>query len=387
MNFADFSIQYPTLANENPIDVLRLIRTPNVGPITFFQLIRRFRTAANALKALPELSLRGGRKQPLVACLEVTAQKEMDAAQKFGARMILYGMPDYPRLLHTIPDPPPLITVSGHPHLWQKSDAIAMVGARNASANGCQFAGRLAKELGESGLITVSGLARGIDSFVHKGSLATGTVAVIAGGIDNIYPPENEPLYQQLRESGAIISEQPFGALPYSGAFPGRNRIIAGMSLGTVVVEASPKSGSLITARFATENNREVFAIPGSPLDPRSRGCNQLIKQGATMAESASDILQGITHLRNTGLKETPPLEYDANLYTAPADNDLDEIRRVVTGKLSTTPVLVDELIEQCGAAPGAIMTVLLELELAGRLKRGAGNRAYLIGAMAEESA
>jgi len=380
MNFSSFQMQYPSLASENALDVLRLIRTLNVGPVTFFQLIRRFGTASAALDALPELSLRGGRKNPLTACPRETALKEMEAVEKFGARLILYGAPDYPRLLHAIPDPPPLITVIGHAHLWQKSDIVAIVGARNASANGCQFAQRLARELGDSGLIVASGLARGIDSFVHKGSLATGTIAVIAGGIDNIYPPENEALYQQIRESGAIVSEQAFSAIPYSGAFPGRNRIIAGMSLGTVVVEASPKSGSLITARFAMENNREVFAVPGSPLDPRSKGCNHLIKQGANMVESAGDILQGIAHLRNTKLEENPSMAYTPDRPAlAPTESELDDTRRLLLEKLGATPVSVDELIEQSLIPAGAALTILLELELAGRLRRSAGNKVYLL--------
>src|SRR5262249_5372017 len=276
----------------------------------------------------------------------------------------------YPKLLHAISDPPPVITMLGHAHLWQKNDVIAMVGSRNASAHGCQFAGKLARELGEAGFAVVSGLARGIDTHVHKGALDRGTVAVIAGGIDNIYPPENEALYSHIRESGAIISEQAFGSLPYSGAFPGRNRIIAGMSLGTVIVEAAPKSGSLITARFAMENNREVFAVPGSPLDPRSRGCNHLLKQGATMVENAADILQGIAHLRNPSLKENPPMAYASDLPSAqPTSNESEDIRRLVMEKLGTTPVLVDELIEQCETSAQIALTILLELELAGRLK------------------
>ncbi|MDE3060808.1 MAG: DNA-processing protein DprA [Pseudomonadota bacterium] len=372
-------MQYPSLAAQDPLDVLRLIRTPNVGPITFFQLIRRFGKASRALEALPELSRRGGRQQPLIACPEALALKEMEAAEKFGARFILYGAPDYPKLLHAISDPPPLIAVTGHSHLWQRKDIVAMVGARNASANGCQFAARLAKELGSAGLTVASGLARGIDTFVHKGSLAGGTVAVIAGGIDNIYPSENEPLFKQIRDSGAIISEQPFGAIPFSGAFPGRNRIIAGMSLGTVVVEASPKSGSLITARFAMENNREVFAVPGSPLDPRSKGCNQLIRQGATMVESAADILQGIAHLRNLALGENPPMSYAPDAAALPDDAELGDLRRRILEKLGTTPVAVDELVEQCETSTPSVLAVLLELELAGRLKRSAGNKVYLL--------
>lgn len=378
MTMRHFAMQYPSLAADNPLDVLRLIRTNNVGPITFFQLIQRFGTAAEALKALPELSLRGGRYKALSACASSDAAKEIDAVRKFGARMILYGAPDYPRMLHAISDPPPILTVLGSPHLWQQKDAIAMVGARNASAAGCQFAAQLARQLGDGGLIVASGLARGIDSFVHKGSLTTGTVAVIAGGIDTIYPPENEALYQQIRDQGAIISEQPFGMAPFSGSFPGRNRIIAGMSLGTVVVEASPKSGSLITARFAMENNREVFAVPGSPLDPRSRGCNQLLRQGAAMVESASDVIHGIAHLRNASLGENPPMRYTP-ASAAISDSELNNARQQLIEKLGATPVSVDELIDQCQTSAGCVLTVLLELELAGKLRRSPGNKVALI--------
>lgn len=370
---------HKSLANENLIDVLRLIRTQNVGPITFFQLMRRFGSAAEAIDALPKLSLRGGKQ--IKAFDKSDAQKEIDAVSKFGAQMILYGADDYPKWLMGIPDAPPVITVSGHPHLWKK-DCIAMVGARNASANGCQFAQRLAKELSEAGLTVVSGLARGIDTFVHKGSLANGTVGVIAGGIDNIYPPENAILFQQMRETGAVISEQPFGLLPFSAAFPGRNRIIAGMTLGTVVVEASPKSGSLITARFANEFGRDVFAVPGSPLDARAKGCNLLIREGATMVESASDVLTGIAHLRGLALQETkaPAFAFDdATARQAPSESELDIARSKILEKLGITPVSVDELVEQCNTSASVALTILLELELAGRVKRSSGNKVALI--------
>jgi DNA processing protein len=376
--FSSLTRQHPSLAGDTLFDVLRLTRTLNVGPVTFFQLIARFGSAAAALEALPELSIRGGRRNPLTASPKEMAHKELEEVEKFGARMIVYGAPDYPLLLQAITDPPPVITVSGHAHLWQQRDVVAMVGARNASASGCQFAQRLAKELGENGITVASGLARGIDTFVHKGSLEAGTVAVIAGGIDNVYPPENQPLYAQLRERGAIISEQAFGAVPYSGAFPGRNRIIAGMSLGTVVVEASPKSGSLITARFALENNREVFAVPGSPLDPRSKGCNQLIRQGATMLESVSDIMQGVAHLRNLSLGEGPRGDYTPDRASPTSEAETSAARQLVVGKLGITPVSVDELIEQCDISAAVALTILLELELAGRLKRVAGNNVYL---------
>jgi DNA processing protein len=372
-------MNYKSLAHENLIDVLRLIRTQNVGPITFFQLMRRFDSAAEALEALPTMSLRGGRLKALTPISKAEAKKEIDAAENFGAKMILYGAADYPKWLLSIVDAPPILTVSGHTHLWQKKDCIAMVGARNASAVGCQFAQRLARELGENGLIVVSGLARGIDTFVHKGSLAHGTVGVIAGGIDNIYPPENAILFQQMRESGAVISEQPFGALPFSGAFPGRNRIIAGMTLGTVVVEASPKSGSLITARFANENGRDVFAVPGSPLDARAKGCNQLIRQGATMVENVDDILQGIARLRGLAMEEVNSPDYTGAPTESLNESELETARAAIIEKLGVVAVSVDELIAQCNVSASAALTILLELELAGKIRRSSGNKAALI--------
>jgi len=375
-----FSMQYPSLANDNLLDVLRLIRTPNVGPITFFNLLSYYGSATKALARLPELAKRGGRKQPLVAFDKSAAEKEIAAAEKFGAKMILYGADEYPKLLTAISDPPPIITVLGNIHLLHSNDMVAMVGARNASANGCQFAQKLARDLGEAGIIVASGLARGIDTFVHKGALATGTVGVIAGGIDNIYPLENESLYAQMRETGAIISEQSFGAIPFAGAFPGRNRIIAGMSMGTVVVEASPKSGSLITARMALENNREVFAIPGSPLDPRSKGGNQLIKQGATMVENAGDILQGILHLRGKAMEEAKGSTYQQDTQDMPADDsELAAARGIILEKLSYSSVAVDELIAQSGIPAAITVTILLELELAGRVRRSSGNKVALL--------
>lgn len=365
---------YPSLSGQPLVDVLRLIRTPGIGPVTFFTLLQRYGTAENALRALPELSRKGGRKTPLTAIACEDAEKEIALAQAFGATFILYGAPDYPALLTTIPDAPPVVTVRGNAALWKKK-TIAMVGARNASATGCQFAHRLARDLGADGYAVASGLARGIDTFVHKGSLATGTVAVIAGGIDTVYPPENAPLYNEIFERGLIVSEQPFGAAPFAGSFPARNRIIAGMSLGTVVVEASPKSGSLITARLAGEYNREVFAVPGSPMDPRSKGCNQLIRQGAAMVENALDIIEGLSHIRTQHFAEKP-----AGLFqpTPPSEDELSDMREKIAGKLSSCPVSIDELIEQCATTAAVVQTVTLELELAGRLKRAPGNKVYV---------
>ncbi len=369
-----------SLADDDLVDCLQLIRTLNVGPVTFFNLIQRYGTAKKSLAMLPELSRRGGSKVGLVPYLRDMAEKEIAAASKFGAKMILYGSVEYPELLLYTPDPPPVITVRGDTRIWKDKTIVAMVGARNASAGGCQLAQKLAKELGEKGVVVVSGLARGIDTFAHKGALSSGTVAVIAGGIDNIYPPENDTIYKEIFKQGVVISEQPFGGLPFAGSFPGRNRIIAGMSVGTVVVEASPKSGSLITARFALENNREVFAVPGSPLDPRSKGCNQLIKQGAVMVESAADILDGIAHTRRNKLFETPAAKF-ASTPTMYTENEVElaTLRKKISDKLSSYAVSIDELIEQCDTSAPAMQTILLELELAGRVRRSAGNKVCLV--------
>lgn len=368
----------PSLAAMPLIDVLRLIRTINIGTVTFFRLIERFGTAANALERLPELSVKGGRKQPLAPYSKAKAETEIECAQLFGARMVVFGAADYPKLLQTIDDPPPLITILGHAHLWESNQLIAMVGARNASANGCQFARKLALELGEEGLTIVSGLARGIDTFAHQGSIAKGTVAVVAGGIDQIYPPENKALFEDIRERGAIISEQPFGQVPFHSSFPSRNRIIAGMTLGTIVIEAALKSGSLITAKNAMDYHREVFAVPGSPMDPRAKGCNQLIRDGATMVESAQDILNQLAHIPRVTLSETTPTHY-APQFVEPDAHELEQARAGVLEKLGMNPVSVDELLAQCQLSPGVGLTVLLELEVAGRLMRHSGNMVSLV--------
>jgi DNA processing protein len=365
---------HPSLAGSTLVDALRLSRTEGVGPITFFHLIRRFGSAADALNALPELAARGGRKKPLVAFARDKAEKEIEATHAFGARLLVYGEADYPQALLPLPDAPPVLSLSGNVGLWKNNNMVSVVGARNASANGCQFAQKLSRELGAHGMVVVSGLARGIDSFAHRGALPTGTVGVIAGGIDTIYPPENETLFAQLREQGAILSEQPFGSAPFAGSFPGRNRIIAGLGLGTLVVEASPKSGSLITARMAAEYGKEVLAVPGSPLDPHSRGCNQLLRQGATMVENVDDIIQAVSQVRVRGFAEASPAHY---AHAQEAAYNSEELQALVLEKVGATAVLVDELIEQCQTPAGELLGVLLELELAGKLQRSAGNKVY----------
>ncbi len=353
----------PSLANEPLADVLRLIRAPNVGPVTFFQLLRRCGSVAAALERLPELSRQKSQPHPLAQ-----AEREIVQAQKFGARMLRYGEPDYPPLLLHIPDPPPVLTVHGNAGLWQGRPAIALVGARNASANACAFAQKLAKEIGAQGVTVISGLARGIDSFVHKGALATGTVGVIAGGIDHIYPPENAMLYKQLRENGAVVTEQPFAQIPFASAFPARNRIISGMCLGVAVVEASVKSGSLITARLALEQGREVAAVPGFPLDPRAAGGNKLIKDGAHLIESAQDILDALLRQPSAShFAEPPPPPF---AHEAPPEADIDRARETLLAALNPSPIAVDALLQQTGLPAGLLLAALLELELAGEAVR-----------------
>lgn len=365
------------LQKESLIDVLRLIRSDNVGPVTFFSLVHQFGSARTALDAIPDLAARGGKRKPVLCYTVKDAEREIEQVEKLGARMLRFGDEEYPELLTAIYDPPPLLTVLGLPHVW-KQRSLAIVGARNASANGYQFAKKLASDAGEKGLTVVSGLARGIDTAAHTGSLASGTVAVMASGIDHIYPPENKALYETIAKQGAIVTEQPFGMAPHSRSFPGRNRIISGMSLGTVVVEASFKSGSLITARFALDQNRDVFAVPGSPLDPRCKGTNSLIKQGAIVCESIDDVVQSLASGQGLSVREQKSFEFDGATAIKAEDGELNEARKLVLSKLGYNAVAVDELLLQCQVSPNTLSLILLELELAGRLNRHSGHRVSL---------
>ena len=282
---------------------LRLTRTENVGPVTFHQLIARFGTAAAALEALPEIVRRGGRAKPLAVFASSEAERELEAAERLGAHLVAQSEPDYPPALAAIEDAPPLLTMKGRKELATRR-GVAVVGARNASANGRRLAHDVAAGLGEAGLIVISGLARGIDAAAHQGSLGTGTLAVLAGGIDAIYPEENRSLHEAIAERGLLVAEMPVGTVPQARHFPRRNRIISGIALGVLVVEAAERSGSLITARFALEQGREVFAVPGSPLDPRAKGTNRLLRDGATLVESADDILRELAPQRGAPLSE-----------------------------------------------------------------------------------
>ena len=294
----------PALSAAEKLDWLRLIRSENVGPITFYRLLERFGSAAAALQALPALARSGGRHRAIKVCPRAAAEREIEALQKTGACLVALGEATYPPALAHIEDAPPLIAVLGHGHLLAEKPAVAVVGARIASLNGQRFARRLAAGLGKGDLVVVSGLARGIDASAHAGALETGTAAVLAGGVDVAYPRENARLYEEIAARGALISEAAPGTVPQARHFPRRNRLISGMSRGVVVVEASPRSGSLITARMALEQGREVFAVPGSPLDPRARGTNGLIRQGAILTESAEDVLSALADALRPPLEE-----------------------------------------------------------------------------------
>jgi DNA processing protein len=351
------------LTDEQRLDWLRLIRSENVGPRTFRALVTHFGSAREALHALPDLARRGGAARPGRICSRQEAERELAAAQALGVTFIGLGEPDYPRPLREIDDPPPLVTVNGKLSALALP-AVAIVGSRNASAAGRRIAGEIARDLGAAGFAVVSGLARGIDAAAHRGSLATATIAVLAGGIDQVYPEEHVGLLQELLRTGAALSEMPLGWEPRARDFPRRNRLISGLALGIVVVEAAQRSGSLITARMALEQGREVFAVPGSPLDPRAEGTNRLLKEGATLVTEAADIIAVLKPIlgRPVGPAEEPEP-------AVPAQPASDQRARIIE-LLGPTPVAIDDLVRLSGASPAIVRTVLLELELAGRLER-----------------
>jgi len=351
------------------VDRLRLLRTAGIGPVTYRQLIARFGTAAAALDAVPDLARRGGGKAPALRS-RADAEREIARVEKLGAKYLMLGQGLYPRLLAELEDAPPLLIAKGKLNLLDQP-AVAMVGARNASAAACRFARGLAHDLGRQGLVVVSGLARGIDSAAHDGALESGTIGVIAGGIDIFYPPENEARQTALFERGLVLAEMPPGTEPRARHFPYRNRIIAGLAAGTIVVEAAPRSGSLITARLAAEAGREVMAVPGSPLDPRAQGCNQLIRDGATLIQDADDVLESVAPAQ-------PRFASPVDRYEAAGPTDCEDAVGIVEELLGPSPAPVDEIIRLSGASPGAVQMALLELDLAGRLDRHAGGKVSL---------
>ncbi len=351
---------------------LRLIRSENVGPITYRHLMRRFGSGITAIEALPNIAARGNRKN-LVVCSIADAKRELEKIDSAGAKLLFIDTALYPTLLAATEDAPPALILKGHVNLFDKP-AVAMVGARNASAAGIRFARGLAADLAARGWCVISGLARGIDTAAHEGALAQntgGTVACVAGGIDVTYPPENATLYDRIAAQGILLSEQPIGTVPQGRHFPRRNRIISGLASGVVVVEAAPKSGSLITARLANEQGREVMAVPGSPADPRAQGCNLLIREGATLVQSVDDIIEILEPISGRRMSE-PHVSYAA----APVITDPTETeRKDIIGLLSNTPTPVDEIIRLTGHSPSVVQMILLELELGGDLARHAGGR------------
>ena len=366
------------LSDAERLDWLRLARSENVGPITFFALLARFGSAAAVLDALPALARRGGRRRPIKVCARAAAERELKALAALGGQLVARGEPAYPPALAAIADPPPVLSLRGRADLLG-TDSVAVVGARNASAGGLHLAERLAADLGAAGLVVVSGMARGIDARAHAGALATGTVAVMGGGADVVYPKENRALFERLLEQGAVVSEAPLGTVPMGRHFPRRNRIIAGLCRAVVVVEGAARSGSLITARLALEQGREVLAVPGSPLDPRSRGPNRLIRQGAALVESADDVLDALA-ADGRRVRDGPRQEWPGDAASgAPEDDEAPaSAREAVMALLGSSPVPADLLVRQSRLTPAMVATILLELELAGRLERHPGGHVSL---------
>lgn len=358
-----------TLSRPERIAWVRLARTPRIGPLTFHRLIARFRTASAALEALPRVS-------SLAAASEERAAAEIEGVEALGARLIASCEPDYPPLLAQLDAPPPLLAIRGDPQ-WLKRPTIAIVGSREASASALMFAERVATDLGEAGFTIVSGLARGIDAAAHKGALSTGTVGVLAGGLDHPYPPQNLKLHEALCARGAVVSEAPLGSVARARDFPRRNSIISGVSRAVVIIEAALRSGSLITARAAADQGRDVMAAPGSPLDPRARGSNALIKQGATLIENAEDVIAALGDV-------APPLRplsagpLFSNVETPAAPPGLP---KKILDLLSPTPVHVNDLARLLEAPAGAVAAALTELELMGHAASLPGGYAASSGA------
>ncbi len=364
------------MASVADLQRLRLTRTESVGPVTYRRLLDRFPDPAEALAALPDLARMGGRAAPLRVPAEGEIEREFAALTRLGGKFLFLGEPDYPEYLAELPDAPPVLAVLGDVALLS-TPSIGIVGARNASGGGLRFTEQLASELA-SRLAVVSGLARGIDAAAHEGAMRTGrTVAVIAGGLDVPYPPENTALQQRIAENGAVVAEAPLGTAPVAKHFPKRNRIIAGLSLGLVVIEAAARSGSLLTARLANEAGREIFAVPGAPLDPRSKGGNELIRQGAHLTEAAADVFSALPDGIGPRSKRLPGFRDEADAWGGPPDSHaaMAAARTQAPGLIGPEGVDVDELARRCQLSMAAMQAVILELELGGLVESLAGGR------------
>ncbi len=364
-------------------DCLKLIRTKNIGVTRFFELIEQFKTPTKALQELPKLAEQKRLSFSFEIPSDTSIQAEIDRTTAFGAHFICYFDDHYPENLKHISDPPPVLITKGNLDLLTKPK-IAIVGSRNASMNGQRFSAKLAKELGENSYVTISGLARGIDGAIHQASLETGTIGVIAGGIDHIYPQENTPLFNELYKKGLILTEMPIGTTARAQDFPRRNRIVAGLSLGVVVIEAALKSGSLITARLANDYGRDVFAVPGSPLDPRSQGTNKLIQNGAKLIQSCEDILDDIPTYTQPSKNTAPQnsFDFDTEQTTKPETTKIetDNLGQLILNSLDTTPIETDLVIRNISSNMNNISTQdclqkILELEFQGSIIRHTGNK------------
>jgi DNA processing protein len=358
---------------QDTISWLRLARSENIGKSTFFRLIKVFKTPQNALDQIPQLISKGNFKRKISICSISEAEKEIANTQKFGAEILLFSDEKYPRLLREIPDPAPILTIKGDLDFFNR-DAIAIVGARNASYHATTFAKTIALELGQRSIVTVSGMARGVDAAAHEASILSGTIAVIAGGIDHIYPSENTALYHDIAKRGLLVSETPFGMAPKGGNFVQRNRLISGLSLATVVIEAGLKSGSLITAKCAIEQGREVFAMPGSPFDLRCQGSNRLIKDGANMIETVHDILQEFAGMKarfgNVGRLEEPEASSFVDpISKMPSNLEIDKVSAEILSKLSFAPIAIDELIDLMQLPARLVNIALISLELTDQIQ------------------
>lgn len=357
------------------LDWVRLTRSENVGPVTFFKLLERFGTPAKALQAIPDMAKRGGSRRPIKVCPVDEAMQEIQTAYNNNVSFIPYSSSDYPELLQHVHDPPPFLWARGQTSFLNKK-CIAIVGSRNASAAGVRFAAHLGRELSRSHQYCItSGLARGIDAAVHTSALDTTgmTASVVAGGVDVVWPPETKGIAEKIWQDGVSVSEMPMGQQPRNRHFPRRNRIISGMSRGVILVEAAQKSGSLITAQYALDQGRDVLAVPGSPLDARAAGCNDLIRKGATLVRSVDDILEALAHWEDLHIIQGMAATPHSFEHITCDQKDIDNARATVVNLLSPTPTLIDDIITQSCCSVPVVQSVLLELDLAGQLERHYG--------------
>lgn len=373
-------------SDKERLDRLRLLRTVGIGPVTFRALLKRFTTAGAAIEGAREIAKANGRKKPLYVPGRHRCEQELESASAFGAAAVFLGEPHYPAMLAATEDAPPMLFTKGNMALAE-TRAVGIVGARNASAAGLKLTRTIAAEIADAGFAVTSGLARGIDTAAHHAAQPHRTIACIAGGLDVAYPAENESLQQAIAANGLVVTEMPFGTQPQARHFPRRNRLISGFSEGVLVVEAAVRSGSLITARFAADQGRDVFAVPGSPLDPRARGGNSLIKDGAMLVENAQDILAALPASSPVALPESPPIRL-ARTQPLPARTAIEVIHaessvpkvtpreaESLLNLLSTTPVHTDDIVRQTGASTTEVMSAFLELELAGKIARHSGGK------------